>query len=342
MDALLTSPRHRHVHFLPSLNQFHYRPRPDTHPQEWQRILGLTVMLRRAFWPEYDRNDPVILAAVQKQKQGYYQNRKRRRQRQRQSSNRGRSGGARGVKSTSQIQQLLQQKRAMYYGTQLGELVHKQLHVWAMDRYYAARPSLAPNRRPQFGVAGAVEWPPDPHTLALIRTIVQTYKLQVSYGELMIYDPRVPVATSIDLVAWSPRLRAVVVIEIKTGSKWNREMGNRRMRGYAGSQLGLNNAPLAQALVQLSVMVNIVQQVYELRRVEGLLLWATNWLDDRPDAPNGHKRVAIDGRWLSSAIKGAGSVFLSELGQHLQQRKAERKRKQHRRRQAKERKKNQS
>lgn len=175
--------------------------------------------------------------------------------------------------------------------------MHRQLHVWASDRFHHTS---------FFGNAKTVEWPEHRWTRAIRRKIAEL-GVDVRYGELMIYDPRVPVATSIDLVGWSRARQAVVLIEVKTGSKWSMRMGNGPMRGRAASVLRLNNSPLNQAVVQLAVTHAMVEGYYGVRGAEGLLLWAND-------------RVGVEALWLDLRLKRAGRVLAAELQRHLEAR----------------------
>jgi hypothetical protein len=196
----------------------------------------------------------------------------------------------------------------------MGELVHKQLHVWAMDRFTGGHTR-------GFGRDRRVEWPPDPRTLAIIRALSEAQGIDVRYGEMMVYDPRVPVATSIDLLGWSRPRRSLVVIEIKTGSKWDRKVGNGPMQGRAATVLGLNNAPWNQALVQLATTTAVVQEHYGVPpdSIDGLLVWTNRWLAPVTSGSNQQqeKQVHVDQAWLDPKMKRAGRIMLRELSQHL-------------------------
>jgi len=316
---LLHSPHHQHVRFLPDRNQFWYRPDPQGQPDHWKRIYGLTRMLFHVFWPTYDRKDPFIVATTQRLKKNYYSERQK--QIRSVSTRRQRRQKKRGGKTTAEIEALAMAKPAEKFGTDLGELVHKQLHVWAMDRFTGA-----PKRgQEQFGRDPRVEWPPNPRTMAVIRALIQGQAIDVRYGEMMIYDPRVPVATSVDLLGWSRRRQSLVVIEIKTGSKWNHKVGNGPMLGRAASVLNLNNAPWNQALVQLATTTAIVQERYQvpLDRIDGLLVWTNRWLPPPSSATttlstaSEEKQVRVDQAWLDPKLKRAGRIMLRELSQHL-------------------------
>lgn len=117
-------------------------------------------------------------------------------------------------------------------------------------------------------------------------------------------------------MGWSAQRQAVVLIEIKTGSKWNMEMGNAPMRGRAPAVVGFNNSPLNQARVQLTTTRAIVEGFYGVQRVEGLLLWANQWAGLEP----GTKRTVVDARWLSPRLKRVGRIMLGELHRHLKAR----------------------
>lgn len=333
----LFSPRGRDVRFDRPNSRFWYRTGED----EWRRAYGLTYMLAHAFWPDYDRNDPVIQAGVDMLKRQH-----RAKQRQVQRLKRQANGEPRrkrrrtkamrsGSKTTAEVEALAAgQPRDRLYGMPLGELVHRQLHVWASDRYRGTR---------FFGRAESVEWcvffcrgrgaacrltphrrPPHRWTQAIRRKLAQL-GVDVRYGEYLLYDARVPLGTqttppglrsvmtlgitgtSIDLVGWSRAKRAVVLIEVKTGSKWNMEMGNGPMKGKAASVLRLNNSPLNQAIVQLSVTHAVVEGFYDVQKAEGLLVWAND-------------RVGVEARWLTDRLKTAGRVLVAELHRHLEAR----------------------
>jgi hypothetical protein len=327
LTDLLFAPQRTRIRFVKSKSQFWYQP--DVTHDAWKRIYGLTSILRHVFWPDYDRDDPVIADNIQRLKQTYYNQRKRQRKKLMKASaaprssrntkgrRRARSVGSGGAtKTTAQILAESEQPRAeTEFGTHLGELVHRQLHVWAMDRFYGTR---------LFGRVNHVKWPADPRTVALQQTI-QQLGIDVRYGELMVFDPRVPVATSIDLVGWSPRLQRVVLIEIKTGSKWNRQLGNAPMRGRAPRVLQFNNAPLHQALVQLATTAAVVQEVYRIDKLQALLLWTTRWpvpvqQEVEGTAVHGEKVVQVDKYWLSDKLARAGRIMLREMQHHLQAR----------------------
>lgn len=337
LAALLRSPHNRNVRYLRGRAQFWYRPDPSGRPDEWKRAYGLTYMLGHAFWPTYDRSgDTNLSRAIDQTKRQYYAkrsqqlkayNKRRANDARKWGGQQGRRRAAtRGTKTTRDIQQLSAAPPKEPHGSQLGELVHKQLHVWAVDRLYGTR---------QFGVDRQVEWPANERTQAIIQALTHELRVDVRFGEFMIYDPRVPVATSIDLLGWSKSRQAVVVIEIKTGSKWNREMGTAPMRGRAARVLRLNNSPLNQAIAQLACTTAIVQQVYGVARVEALLIWANRWLVPVPQAPKSptapypanwqtyrpcQTEVQLYKRWLSDSEKRMGRIMLVELHQHLQAR----------------------
>lgn len=335
LASLILSPRNANVKYLRSRAQFWYRPDPTERPNEWKRAYGLTYMLKHAFWPQYDRTGNAYLSlAIDQTKQQYYAQRskqlklygKHKAALQRSRTGRGRQSTARGTKTTEEITRLAAGKPKEAYGARMGELVHKQLHVWALDR--------ACNTR-HFGVDPEVEWPPNERTQAIIHSLTRELSVDIRFGELMIYDPRVPVATSIDLLGWSASRRSVVVVEIKTGSKWNRDMGTGPMQGRAPGVLRLSDAPINQAVAQLACTVAIVQQVYGVKRVDGLLLWANQWLLPVPEVPQGpnprygpkwfqfdpsQTEVRLYKRWLSDSEKRMGRIMLVELHQHLQAR----------------------
>lgn len=197
LQAFLFSRRNYSVRYVKSRSQFWYKPDPGR--DEWKRAYGLTYMLRHAFWPDYDRNDPGIAAAIRRLKQQYYSNLRKRREEERKERRRvEREAGIRrprqppqrkGSKSTQELQRLALQQSQGPHGIELGELVHKQLHVWARDRYLGTR---------EYGRSESVAWPPDPRTTAIIAKLTEL-GVDVRYGEMLIYDSRVPVGTKIPL-----------------------------------------------------------------------------------------------------------------------------------------------
>ena len=277
-------------------SRFWYRVDDD----QWKRAYGLTYMLAHAFWPDYDRNDPVILAGIEALKRQHRAKQRKiqklKRQMERDGSRaRKTAPRVKGTKSTAQVEALaIATPRDSLYGQTRGALIHKQLHVWSMDRYRGSR---------LFGKAKGVQWPAHRWTEAIMSKLVGM-GVDVRYGEYLLYDARVPLGTSIDLVGWSREKQAVVLIEVKTGSKWSREMGNAPMRGRAASVLRLNNSPLNQAVVQLAVTRAVVEGFYGIERTEGLLVWAND-------------RIGADALWLDPRIKTAGRVLVAELHQHL-------------------------
>lgn len=339
LAALIGSRNNRHVKYLKGRAQFWYQPNPLEKPDEWKRAYGLTKMLGHTFWPDYDPTNEQYMRVVAQTKQQYYalRSKKLKRYGQHKAALRRQMGGnkggrgfatsnRKGFKSTQEIMQLSTDKPKEYYGIRLGELVHKQLHVWALDRLCGIH---------HFGRDASVEWPANDRTLAIIRCLSQELQIDVRFGEFMIYDPRVPVATSIDLLGWSKHRRSVVIIEIKTGSKWTRDMGTGPMRGRAPRVLRLSNAPLNQALAQLASTTATIRQCYNVPRVDGLLIWANQWLVPVPEVPVGPQaryppnwanfqpaqtEVQIYKHWLSEREQRMGSIMLGEMHKHLEAR----------------------
>lgn len=295
LRQFLYSPRRTDVRFDKANNRFWYKVAHD----QWARAYGLTYMLAHAFWPDYDRNHPLIQAGIDTLKRQERAKQQKQQQHRAKTTSRGHKKGRkapRGYKTTAEVEALARATpRDRLYGMSLGELVHRQLHVWAMDRYRGTR---------HFGTASTVEWPPHRWTQGIREALVQL-GVDVRYGELLLYDARIPLGTSVDLVGWSRTRKAVVLIEVKTGSKWNMEMGSGPMKGRTAAVLQFNNSPLNQAIVQLAITHAVVEGFYEIPRAEGLLLWAND-------------RVGVQARWLDARLKRAGRILASELHRHLE------------------------
>lgn len=310
LQGFLYSRRHRHVRFLPGRNQFWYQPDPANEPDQWKRVYGLTQMLFHVFWPDFDRQHVFIVATKQRLRKNYYASRRNQRKKLQTKKRAGRGGGRNCLRSTQQIKALSRAEPAEQHGARMGELVHKQLHVWATDRFTGKQ---------AFGSDRRVEWPPNPRTMAIIRVLTRELGIDVRYGELMIYDPRIPVATSIDLVGWSRPRQRLVLIEIKTGAKWDRNVGCGPMHGQAAAGLQLNNAPWNQAIVQLATTTAIVEEQYHIpsNKLEGLLIWANRWLSPVGEGPIDGKEVQVDKVWLDTNTRRAGKRMLREMKAHM-------------------------
>ena len=187
----------------------------------------------------------------------------------------------------------------------LGSLVHNEMHLWALDRYRGTHVFRSSVRAP--------------HAYSLgIQAQLTRMGVDVRYGEFMIYHPQIPVATSIDLVGWSQQYRSIVLIEVKTGSNWDTDMGTGALRTRVPESAsdrrllarirGLSNSPYHQAMAQLAVTHAIVVTHYNVKRVTGLVVWA-------------NQVHGVQAQWLQKDMAKVGKIMLTELQVHMQQRK---------------------
>jgi len=265
----------------------------QTGPDSWKRAYGLTTLLRHAFWPDYDRKNPGLLKSIAMVKRRHYAAKKRK------------NKPTKGSYTTAQATRMGTSKSRGPRGMQLGSLVHGELHTWSLDRYRGTH------------VFRSMVLQPHAYTLG-IRAQLTRMGVDVRYGEFMIYHPSIPVATSIDLVGWSQQYRSIVLIEVKTGSNWDRDMGTGAMRTRVpqsasdrrllGQIRGLSNSPYHQAMAQLAVTHAIVVTHYNLKRVTGLVVWA-------------NQVHGVMARWLDKPMAKVGKIMLTELQVHMQQRK---------------------
>lgn len=267
-------------------------------PNSWKRAYGLTTLLRHAFWPDYDRKNPGLLKSIATVKRRYYAKQKK-------AKNAANTKPTKGSYTTAQANRMGISKSRGPRGMELGSLVHGELHLWALDRYrgtHMFRSSI-----------------PHPHAYTLgIQAQLTRMGIDVRYGEFMIYHPQIPVATSIDLVGWSQQYRSIVLIEVKTGSNWDRDMGTGAMRTRVPETAsdrrllaqirGLSNSPYHQAMAQLAVTHAIVVTHYNMPRVTGLVVWA-------------NQVHGVMARWLDKPMARVGKIMLTELQVHMQQRK---------------------
>jgi hypothetical protein len=334
MSIVLYSSQSKRILFDKNLNRFLFRVRDD----EWVRFYGLSKVMQHAFWPDYDRNSPTIVAGEKELRSKHAKLRKR--QRRKKAPARGGSG----TYTDEQVRSMQNEpQRDTATGTELGSLVHMQLVIWAKKRML--RESLDTS-------AMVPRW--QGHTQLAVSELVGNVGVDVRYGEFLVYDPTVPVATAIDLVGWLPRPESrqllrkyvavnkepsfiteqrgnewtVVVIEVKTGSSYNMNLGNAAMRGKTARELHLHNSPLNQALTQLAISRAIVEERYTAvpkdtgdgnnnngqpsgiqRRVRvlGLLVWV-------------NRAVGARSKWLSLSWEEAGRLMLGELRVHMAER----------------------
>ena len=266
-------------------------------PNSWKRAYGLTTLLRHAFWVDHDRKNPGLLKSIAIVKRRHYAVKKRK-------AKNANTKPTKGSYTTAQANRMGTSKSRGPRGMELGTLVHGELHTWALDRYRGTH--LFKSIR-------------QPHAYTLgIQAQLTRMGVDVRYGEFMIYHPGIPVATSIDLVGWSQQYRSIVLIEVKTGSNWDRDMGTGFMRTRLPETAsdrrllahisGLSNSPYHQAMAQLAVTHAIVVTHYNMKRVMGLVVWANQV----------HGAMA---RWLDKPMAKVGKIMLTELQVHMQQRK---------------------
>ncbi len=312
LTRLIYHPLWRDVGFDREHRRFLYRSPVDG---STQRAYGLTLMLRRCFWPDYDAMDPRLVAQVRAAARRAAARRKRKqkklqqKQRRRQNSNGG-GGGGKKIAITPRVgdpwrktrRRLHRQSRPVVAagggtgieklptwalsaspqqrGLVRGHLVHEQLGNYAMDQFYGTR---------HFRKVEA-----HPYTLLALSTL-KSMRIRLAIGELIVLNPQVPMATPIDLVGWHDPTGDLVLIEIKTGSPHRAHMGTGPMHTWAGwpqdrGGLGLSNSPWSQGLVQLACAYGTVQQYGGAawrNKLRGLLLWVdgvhgtrTQWLRD--------------------------------------------------------------
>ena len=269
-------------------------------PNNWKRAYGLTTLLRHAFWPDYDRKNPGLLKSIAIVKRRHYAAKKRKAK-----GDAVNTKPTKGSYTTAQANRMGTSKSRGPRGMELGTLVHGELHTWALDRYR--------------GTHNFTDTIRNPHAYSLgIRAQLTRMGVDVRYGEFMIYHPQIPVATSIDLVGWSQQYRSIVLIEVKTGSNWDRDMGTGAMRTRLPESAsdrrllahirGLSNSPYHQAMAQLAVTHAIVVTHYNVKRVMGLVVWA-------------NQVHGVMARWLDKQMARVGKIMLTELQVHMQQRK---------------------
>jgi len=201
-----------------------------------------------------------------------------------------------------------------------GRMVHEQLQVYGMDQFCGTRLFTE-----VWGRLGTSGHPPHPYTVAALDALSHL-DVRLACSELMIINPRVPVATAIDLVGWHVPTGITVLVEIKTGSAHRAYLGTGPMRGVAGAPLalgglGLSNSPWSQALVQLACMYGTVQGCYGMRsdRLLALLLW----VDDEH---------GVRTKWLhQSMAKGGAEALLGDLRRFSETRSRKPRRRNHHR-----------
>lgn len=325
MDVVLYSKSGDDVVYHNNGRKFMHRVRAD----EWVRIYGLTKMMFHAFWPEYDRNAPIILEKERKNRANHAKLKQKQRKREAAERRKARSRSKRGRGGTysdadmvaMQTQPVLDTKT----GADLGDLVHMQLVTWAKTRHLGV-PLDTTTMIPPWQV----------HSQQVVDELVRNVGIDVRYGEFLIYDPTVPVATSVDLLGWMPRPtraalhrytsvnkemlhitrqrgnpKTMVVIEVKTGSSYNMNLGNAWMHGETAKELRLINTPLNQAMTQLAISRAIVEWRYISNepdiRVLGLLVWV-------------NRATGVRSRWLTPTWEEAGRLMLGELRTHMAER----------------------
>lgn len=361
LDVVLYSDSAKDVVFHANGSKFMHRVAND----EWVRIYGLTKMMFHAFWPEYDRNDPSILRKEKENRTKHSALKRKQRQRETAARRRGKSGwrgrrggryrrtmrrgrGGAGKTTTTysdadMVEMQKQRPTDSKTGADLGELVHMQLVVWSKTRHLGI-PLDTPTMVPPWQM----------HSQQAVDELIRNVGVDVRFGEFLIYDPAVPVATSVDLLGWLPKPspadlerfvtvnkempyitrergnpRTLVIIEVKTGSSYNMNLGNARMHGHAAGEMGLINSPLNQAMTQLAISRAIIERRYtaaidperqgsriggggrehQQRRIKvlGLLVWV-------------NRSTGARSRWLTPMWEEAGRIMLGELRAHMAKR----------------------
>lgn len=299
VKSILYAQRNLDVIYIAQGNWYYHRIQGTDY---WTRALGLTTMMQRALWPNYWREAPTVVEREKQMAEAYKSKQSKHKPAEATIAPKKRAGGMQYY-STKDIMELASRKPHDKTGTDLGERVHRELLLWT-----------------KLGLQGCGmaytqmnEWFQD-HTMRAIEKL-QAMGLQMAYAELTIYDPSVPVATSLDLIGWDPkRPDTIVVIEIKTGSSYNKYFGNAPMEGESARRLlgSPENSPYNQAMAQLAISRAIVEKLYAPphTKVVGLLLWI-----NRADGA-----VA---KWMPAVWEVAGRMMLGELRVHMQERRSE-------------------
>ena len=215
-----------------------------TRPPRAKKMRGIHGMLRKIFYPEFDRSEHNKLAqkASQKAKEPPKKNAI---QIPRRSSMSG-SGC-----EWAMVDVVARDKRGV--GAELGKQVHKQLEIFARDRSAFSR--AVPR--------------PDPLVIEIIRKMVVDWSLVPLWSEYEIWDETLRYATSVDLICFHPEKKRLIFFEVKTGYRNSFSFSTgKKIRG----RFGIDSTPLNHAFLQILIPIETMKRRYGIRSIDGYVL----------------------------------------------------------------------
>ncbi len=222
------------------------------HPPRAKKIRGIHSLLRKVFYPDFDRSEHEKCA-----KKSVAKEKKKQKKTNKNYKTPGnailvphRSTLASGC-SWSMVDLMAQDTRGV--GAELGKQVHKQLEIFARCRVTFAR-----------------EVPrPDPLVTEVIHKIIVEWRLIPLWSEYEIWDEVLKYATSVDMICFNPVKKRLVFFEVKTGYKDSFSFSTgKKIRG----RFGIDSNPLNHAILQIAIPIETMKRRYGIRAIDGYVL----------------------------------------------------------------------
>jgi len=220
-----------------------------------KRMRGIHGMLRKVFYPDFDRSAHNKLAqkasrnSKTKTKGGSKKRKRKKKKNVVHVPYPSRISGS-GCE-WAMVDVVARDERGV--GAALGKQVHKQLEIFARDQRVFSR--AVPR--------------PDPLVAEIIRKIVVDWSLVPLWSEYEIWDETLKYATSVDLICFHPKKRRLVFFEVKTGYRDSFSFSTgKKIRG----RFGIDSTPLNHAFLQILIPIETMKRCYGIRAIDGYVL----------------------------------------------------------------------
>lgn len=224
-------------------------------PPRAKKMRGIHGLLKRIFYPDFDRTEHNNLAKRKKTKA------------KKKASDNGKSTGVADRKNVIAIPYrstisgsgcdwnvvdiVARDKRGV--GAELGKQVHQQLELFARDRERFTREILRP----------------DPFVSEIIRKVIKEWELIPLWSEYEVWDETLRYATSVDMICFHPKKQRFAFFEVKTGYRDSFTFSTgKKIRG----RFGIDSTPLNHAILQLIIPIETMKRRYGIRAIDGYVL----------------------------------------------------------------------
>ncbi len=216
-----------------------------------RKIRGIHGVLRKTFYPDFDRFEHDRLAKIDVAKKHNRNKSKSKSKKKTKSLVISHRSSLSSGCDWSVVDLVANDARGV--GSELGKQVHKQLEIFARSKLVFARD--VPN--------------PDPLVTAVIDKIVHVWKLIPLWSEYEIWDETLRYATAVDMICLNPRNRRLVFFEVKTGYRDSFSFSTgKKIRG----RFGIYSMPLSHAFLQLILPMETMKRHYGIRAIDGYVI----------------------------------------------------------------------